>query len=73
MSSATIEKQDIAEPDPDGSRPFPEGLDQLELLMAQDVGIPVTPEQMKAAPPPRKKYLMWWYYWIKAQFRHWFY
>lgn len=69
MFSATIEKQDIAEPDPDGSRPFPEGFDQSELRDAQEMGIPVTPEQMKAAPPPGEEYPAW-YYLIKAQLRH---
>lgn len=74
MSSAAAGEQFIVSFDPDGSVPFPERLNQLELLMAQDVGVPVMPEQMKAAPPPPGgKSLMWWYYWVKAQFRRWFY
>ncbi len=69
MFSATIEKQDAADLDPDGSRPFPEGLDQSELRDAQEMGISVTPEQMKAAPPPGERYPVW-YYLLKAQLRH---
>lgn len=74
MSSTAVEEQYIVSFDPDGSVPFPERLNKLELRDAQEMGIPVTPEQMKAAPPPPGgKFLMWWYYWVKAQFRRWFY
>ena len=73
MSSAAVEEQSIVSSDPDGSVPFPERLNKLELLMAQDVGVPVTPEQMKAAPPPPGGKFLMWCYWVKAQFRRWFY
>lgn len=69
MSSTAVEEQYIVNPDPDGSRPFPEGLDQSELRDAQEMGISVTPEQMKAAPPPGERYPVW-YYLLKAQLRH---
>ena len=69
MSSTAVEAQYIVNPEPAGSRPFPEGLDQSELRDAQEMGISVTPEQMKAAPPPGERYPVW-YYLLKAQLRH---